>query len=311
MELNSIPLDIWKVILGMLDIKHQASALFVCKVWQNVLSKDCSLQQRGWFWRCQAVCSKCSSSNVLSKVEVLQDHYKMMKPAQREEYQNWDKDLVASVTDFDEMALKENLLRGIYTYGFEYPSQVQGKAIMPLVSGKDVGVNADSGTGKTSAICIAILQNLNTNRNNNIVQALVVTATTESALQFARVGNSLGDYLEAKFFALVSPHSQEDISIMATHPHVVVATLGRMKLLIKENRVRLTGLKILCIDEMDQLMLELESVHQLLSALHKVPQLAFFSRTLSTELVSLAEKFLKDPVKMSVMAGQLVLEGIR
>lgn len=89
------------------------------------------------------------------------------------------------VDNFDEMNLKENLLRGIYGYGFEKPSAIQQRAIMPCIKGHDVIAQAQSGTGKTATFSISILQQIDTNLNE--CQALILAPTRELAQQIQKV----------------------------------------------------------------------------------------------------------------------------
>ena len=103
---------------------------------------------------------------------------------------------VVAVASFDGLGLKEELLRGIYAYGFEKPSAVQARAIAPLVSGRDLIVQSQSGTGKTAVFSIGILQVLDV--RSAATQALVLSPTRELAEQSARVMLALGDYLSVK-----------------------------------------------------------------------------------------------------------------
>merc|ERR1719187_2082763 len=103
---------------------------------------------------------------------------------------NWDE-----VTEnFDNMNLREELLRGVYAYGFEKPSAIQQRAIVPCVRGHDVIAQAQSGTGKTATFSISILQQIDTKKES--CQALVLAPTRELAQQTRKVVIALGDYME-------------------------------------------------------------------------------------------------------------------
>jgi len=101
---------------------------------------------------------------------------------------NWDK----SVDRFDDMGLKEEVLRGIYGYGFNKPSPIQMKGILPVIQGNDTIAQAQSGTGKTGAFTISTLQVIDTASKN--IQALIVAPTRELSLQIAFVVQSIGEY---------------------------------------------------------------------------------------------------------------------
>ena len=103
---------------------------------------------------------------------------------------------VTAVDSFEGLGLKEELLRGIYAYGFEKPSAVQARSIVPLVSGRDLIVQSQSGTGKTAVFSIGVLQVLDV--SSNATQALVLSPTRELAEQSAKVMQALGDYLSVK-----------------------------------------------------------------------------------------------------------------
>ncbi|CAG2122735.1 unnamed protein product, partial [Medioppia subpectinata] len=99
---------------------------------------------------------------------------------------NWDE----IVSNFDDMNLREELLRGIYAYGFEKPSAIQQRAIIPCIKGMDVIAQAQSGTGKTATFSIAILQQIDTSLNE--CQALILAPTRELAQQIQKVVLALG-----------------------------------------------------------------------------------------------------------------------
>lgn len=103
------------------------------------------------------------------------------------------------IDNFDDMNLKEELLRGIYGYGFERPSAIQQRAIMPCIRGRDVIAQAQSGTGKTATFSIAILQQIDTSLLD--CQALILAPTRELATQIQKVVIALGDYMNAECLA--------------------------------------------------------------------------------------------------------------
>jgi len=122
---------------------------------------------------------------------------------------NWDK----SVDRFDDMGLKEEVLRGIYGYGFNKPSPIQMKGILPVIQGNDTIAQAQSGTGKTGAFTISALQIIDTGSKN--IQALIVAPTRELSLQIAFVIQSIGEYQGAIVHACVGGTSvREDIKLL-------------------------------------------------------------------------------------------------
>ncbi|KAE8667129.1 Eukaryotic initiation factor 4A-2 [Hibiscus syriacus] len=179
---------------------------------------------------------------------------------------------------FDAMGLQENLLRGIYAYGFEKPSAIQQRGIVPFCKGLDVIQQAQSGTGKTATFCSGILQQL----DYAVVQcqALVLAPTRELAQQIEKVMRALGDYLGVKVHACVGGTSvREDQRILQSGVHVVVGTPGRIY-----------------------------DIFQLLPA--KI-QVGVFSATMPPEALEITRKFMNKPVRILVKRDELTLEGIK
>ncbi|KAG6482305.1 hypothetical protein ZIOFF_058936 [Zingiber officinale] len=154
---------------------------------------------------------------------------------------------------FDDMGLQENLLRGIYAYGFEKPSAIQQRGIVPFCKGLDVIQQAQSGTGKTATFCSGILQQL----DYGLVQcqALVLAPTRELAQQIEKVMRALGDYLGVKVHACVGGTSvREDQRILSSGVHVVVGTPGRVFDMLKRQSLRPDYIKMFVLDEADEML---------------------------------------------------------
>jgi superfamily II DNA/RNA helicase len=112
-----------------------------------------------------------------------------MKTVENKPPLNYENDVMIRAETFEEMGLKKNLIQGIYNYGFEKPSVIQQKGIVPLIMNKDVIAQAQSGTGKTATFVIGTLQNLES--NFNFVKILVLVPTRELAHQIQEVYNSI------------------------------------------------------------------------------------------------------------------------
>ncbi|THU48835.1 hypothetical protein C4D60_Mb06t03170 [Musa balbisiana] len=154
---------------------------------------------------------------------------------------------------FDDMGLHENLLRGIYAYGFEKPSAIQQRGIVPFCKGLDVIQQAQSGTGKTATFCSGILQQL----DYGLVQcqALVLAPTRELAQQIEKVMRALGDYLGVKVHACVGGTSvREDQRILQSGVHVVVGTPGRVFDMLRRQSLRPDYIKMFVLDEADEML---------------------------------------------------------
>lgn len=137
--------------------------------------------------------------------------------------------------------------------GFEKPSAIQQKGIVPFGKGLDVIQQAQSGTGKTATFCAGILQNLDYNQVE--CQALVLAPTRELAQQIEKVMRALGDYQQVKCHACVGGTSvREDTRILQSGVHVVVGTPGRVYDMLRRRALRADGIKMFVLDEADEML---------------------------------------------------------
>merc|ERR1719510_2054842 len=138
---------------------------------------------------------------------------------------------------FDTMGLREDLLRGIYAYGFEKPSAIQQRAIKPIVKRRDVIAQAQSGTGKTATFSIALLQSIDTTVRET--QVLCLSPTRELAVQIQKVVLALGDYMNVQCHACIGgTNLGEDIRKLDYGQHVVSGTPGRVFDMIRRRTLR-------------------------------------------------------------------------
>jgi hypothetical protein len=151
---------------------------------------------------------------------------------------------VEVVPDFETMGLRQELLRGIYDYGFEKPSAIQQRAVLPIIKGYDVIAQSQSGTGKTAVFSMGILQRLDTASNDT--QALVLSPTRELAEQTQKVILSLGDYMNVQCHACIGGKSiGEDIRRLDYGVQVVSGTPGRVFDMIRRRNLKTRNLKML------------------------------------------------------------------
>jgi len=154
---------------------------------------------------------------------------------------------------FDGMGLREDLIRGIYAYGFEKPSAIQQRSVRPIVKGRDVIAQAQSGTGKTATFAISILQSLDTQVRET--QALVLSPTRELATQIQKVILALGDYMSVQCHACIGgTNVGEDIRKLDYGQHVVSGTPGRVFDMIRRRNLRTRAIKMLILDEADEML---------------------------------------------------------
>lgn len=217
-----------------------------------------------------------------------------------------------SFDSFDQMGLHENLLRGIYAYGFEKPSAIQQKGIVPFTKGLDVIQQAQSGTGKTATFCAGILNNLDYNLLE--CQALVLAPTRELAQQIEKVMRALGDYLQVKCHACVGGTSvREDARILSAGVHVVVGTPGRVYDMLRRRCLRADSIKMFTLDEADEMLSRgfKDQIYDIFQLLPPKLQVGVFSATLPPEALEITRKFMNKPVRILVKRDELTLEGIK
>ena len=175
---------------------------------------------------------------------------------------NWDE----TVETFDELNLKPELLRGIYGYGFEKPSAIQQKAILPIIKQRDVIAQAQSGTGKTAAFAIGSLQLVDVSKDE--IQCLVLSPTRELAQQTSIVYQFLGECLKVKVTLLIGGTKVgADLDKLREGPQVLVGSPGRVLDLIRRKQVSLAYLQTFILDEADEMLSKgfIENIKEIIS----------------------------------------------
>eukprot|EP00994_Dinema_validum_P007407 NODE_606_length_1508_cov_474.217958_g447_i0.p1 GENE.NODE_606_length_1508_cov_474.217958_g447_i0~~NODE_606_length_1508_cov_474.217958_g447_i0.p1 ORF type:complete len:407 (+),score=105.15 NODE_606_length_1508_cov_474.217958_g447_i0:62-1282(+) len=236
-------------------------------------------------------------------------------PRDHDSFQDSECD-VEVIPSFDDMPLHTNLLRGIYSYGFEKPSAIQQRAIVPFINGGDLIAQAQSGTGKTGAFAIGTLQRIDVNQR--VCQALVLSPTRELAIQTEQVVLHIGDFLAEGHPGFCSTfvggtRVMDDVRKLEAGVIVAVGTPGRVYDVIKRGALRTETLKVLVLDEADEMLSQgfSEQIYEIFKFLPKDIQVALFSATMPTEVLDLTAKFMRDPKRILVRKEALTLEGIK
>jgi translation initiation factor 4A len=210
---------------------------------------------------------------------------------------NWDK----VVDSFDDMNLKKELLRGIYGYGFERPSAIQQRGIMPVIEGRDTIAQAQSGTGKTATFSIAALQKINPKEAQ--CQILILAPTRELAQQIWKVITQLGTYMNITSHACVGGTAiREDINKVQQGVQVVVGTPGRVNDMVHRGALKLDKLGLFVLDEADEMLSRgfKDQIYECFQFLPPDVQVALFSATMPNEILQLTERFMRNPVRILV-----------
>uniref|UniRef100_A0A8D2AXV3 RNA helicase n=1 Tax=Sciurus vulgaris TaxID=55149 RepID=A0A8D2AXV3_SCIVU len=211
---------------------------------------------------------------------------------------NWNE----IVDNFDDMNLKESLLRGIYAYGFEKPSAIQQRAIIPCIKGYDVIAQAQSGTGKTATFAISILQQLE-----------IEFKETQALIQ--KVILALGAYMGAICHACIGGTNvrNEMQKLQAEAPHIVVGTPGRVFDMLNRRYLSPKWIKMFVLDEADEMLSRgfKDQIYEIFQKLNTSIQVVLLSATMPTDMLEVTKKFMRDPIRILVKKEELTLEGIK
>jgi translation initiation factor 4A len=214
--------------------------------------------------------------------------------------------------NFDEMNLREDLLRGIYAYGFEKPSAIQQRAIIPCIKGKDVIAQAQSGTGKTATFSISILQQMDL--NNKDCQALILAPTRELAQQIQKVVLALGDFMQVSCHACIGgTNVKEDMKKLEVGSQIVVGTPGRVSDMLNRKAFNPKSIKLFVLDEADEMLSRgfKEQIHEVFTRMPYSVQVVLLSATMPNDVLDVTKKFMNDPIRILVKKEELTLEGIK
>jgi len=215
-------------------------------------------------------------------------------------------------TSFEDMDLPEQLMRGIFAYGFEKPSKIQQKGIVPIAKGYDLLAQAQSGTGKTGTFTIGSLVRIDP--SVKAVQVLCLVPTRELAQQIEAVASSLGSLLGIKTYAAMGKTPvRDDIRCLDRGVHFLTGTPGRIYDLMNRRAFSTEHIKVIVVDEADQ-MLEDRFREQLQCILAlgfpSTARCALFSATMNDEVVEFANKLLDKPVRILINPEEVNLKGI-
>src|SRR5438094_771065 len=209
---------------------------------------------------------------------------------------------------FEDFNLSESILRAIRDEGYRQPTDIQRAAIPEILAGKDVMATAQTGTGKTAAFCLPMLDMLQRRKGNGL-RALVLAPTRELALQIETSLRTYGRYLSLRSSVVLGGVSMSgQVSALRKRPDILVATPGRLLDLIRQNHVRLDKVEILVLDEADR-MLDMGFIHDVRTIVSEIPtarQTLLFSATLSSEIAGLASDMLKNPVSVATTPAATV-----
>jgi translation initiation factor 4A len=222
-------------------------------------------------------------------------------------------DSFCDINGWEDLDIPSDLLRGIYGYGFERPSPIQRKAIVPILKGKDVIAQAQSGTGKTAAFSVGALSKIDLSKSE--IQVLIMSPTRELTKQISIVISSLGNMMNGlSVYTLVGGTSIDDDAnkLKNTPPHVIVGCPGRVYDMIRRGYIKAKNIKLVILDEADEMLSSgfKEQVYNIFQNFSNDIQVALFSATLPEYISNITNKFMRDPINIFVKTEALTLEGI-
>jgi ATP-dependent RNA helicase DeaD len=213
---------------------------------------------------------------------------------------------------FSELELSAEVLRGIQAMGFEEPTPIQEKTIIPIMEGRDVIGQAQTGTGKTCAFAIPAVQSRV--EDTGRVQVLVLCPTRELAIQTAEEFQSVSKYVEGvRIVPIYGGQSMErQIQSLKRRPQIIIGTPGRVMDHMRRGTIKLDGLRMVILDEADE-MLSMGFVDDMETILKKTPddrQTVLFSATMSKPILDLTRRFQKNPAHIQILHKELTVQGI-
>ena len=214
---------------------------------------------------------------------------------------------------WEDLDISTDLLRGIYAYGYEKPSPIQRKAIQPILKKKDMIAQAQSGTGKTATFTIGALASLQL--QDKSTQVLILSPTRELSKQSTDVVSGIGSMMKGlvvKNLVGGSSIDEDSDNLKNNVPHVICGCPGRVYDMLRRQQIHSKKIKLFILDEADELLTTgfKEQVYNIFQFLPSDVQVVLFSATLPPYINTITSKFMRDPVRISVKAEQLTLEGI-
>lgn len=217
---------------------------------------------------------------------------------------------------FEQMNLKETLLRGVFAYGFEKPSVIQSRAIVPVTKGGDIIAQSQSGTGKTGAFVISSLQRIDEKVRG--CQVLIVAHTRELANQITKVCKNISQYMKNIGVVCCTGGINVRDNLKAIRdatsdgPCIAVGTPGRLIDMIRRRTLPINHLKMMIVDEADEMLSPGfdEQIRDIIELIPQSTQICLFSATMPGAVIELSHKFMNNAQLILVKTEELTLEGI-
>ncbi len=216
------------------------------------------------------------------------------------------------MTTFAELGLSEPLLRAITELGYEEPTPIQARTIQQVADGSDVIAQAQTGTGKTAAFALPVIQKLDPTAR--APQALILTPTRELAVQVAEACHTYGKYQHVTVLPVYGGQPiGRQLSALQRGVQIVVGTPGRLLDHIQRGTLQLNEIKTVVLDEADE-MLDMGFIEDIEAILQETPperQTLLFSATMPTQIANLAKRYMKNPQRITIATDKMAVPQIR
>ena len=216
------------------------------------------------------------------------------------------------IETFDDLEISEDLLRGIYGFGFEVPSAIKKKAIRPIIAGKDIIAQAQSGTGKTASFLIGSMSRVD--KTNPNVQVIIICPNRELANQIKFNFDAFNTYLELTSALIMGGTSvEQNFKALDRGVQVVIGTPGRIYDMMRRYALKTNSLKCFVMDEADEMLSRgfKDQLCDIFRFISTDAQICLFSTTMPEFALDITGKFMNNPLKILVNADMITLEGIK
>ncbi|NRY62677.1 superfamily II DNA/RNA helicase [Clostridium beijerinckii] len=215
------------------------------------------------------------------------------------------------IMNFKQLGLSDDLIKILNKSGIADPTPIQKQSIPKIRDGKDVIAEAATGTGKTLAFLLPLLENINSKSNE--IQALILTPTRELAIQITNEANKLKEFNDINILPVYGGKDiASQLKKLNNNIHLIIATPGRLLDHLERKTIDLSKLKTFILDEADQMLLmgfknEVESI---ISKMPRKKQLLCFSATIDSSVKKLAYRYMKDPIEVFIKQDDIALDAI-
>lgn len=221
-----------------------------------------------------------------------------------------------NINSWDDLDLDESILRGIHNMGFERPSPIQQRAIQPIIMGRDIVAQAQSGTGKTATFAIGALSRVDATIKKT--QVIILSPTKELTVQTAcvveKLGSMIKDLTVETMYGGMNPIGQKTNSFLNTsRPQIICGCPGKINDMLRRGVINTSFIKLIIMDEVDEMLSTgfKEQVYNIFQFMNEDIQIALFSATMPPNIHNIVNKIVRDPVRILVKSEMLTLEGIK